>query len=199
MISKRSRRVPISDHREVSKASYRGSISSFTERREHSPTRVSGGGAVPRNCLLTSIILFVFDRSGRRPHSPRMNSFRILALGMAATLTISSCGGNPPPRSSGPRPVNGEAVRVASIPRTPPPPVVAESVLVVDLTSGRNLYAKNADTVRPVASTQKLITAMCVLDAGDIDRHLGGEGFLRRHASGPSRNATAAARARRAV
>lgn len=61
-------------------------------------------------------------------------------------------------------------MRVATIPRTPPPPVFAESVLVVCLDSGRNLYAKNADSVRPVASTQKLITALCVLDAGNIDK-----------------------------
>jgi hypothetical protein len=95
---------------------------------------------------------------------------RPLALGLFAILTITSCGGNPPPRPSGNRQNVGEAVRVAAIPRTPPPPVAAESVLVVDLASGRNLYAKNADSVRPVASTQKIITALCVLDAGDIDK-----------------------------
>ena len=32
------------------------------------------------------------------------------------------------------------------------------------------LYAKDADSPRPVASTQKLITALCVLDAGNIDK-----------------------------
>ncbi len=36
--------------------------------------------------------------------------------------------------------------------------------------SGRNLYAKNADVVRAVASTQKIITALCVLDAGNVDK-----------------------------
>ena len=40
----------------------------------------------------------------------------------------------------------------------------------MDADSGRVFYAKNADTVRPVASTQKLITALCVLDAGNIDK-----------------------------
>jgi D-alanyl-D-alanine carboxypeptidase (penicillin-binding protein 5/6) len=99
-----------------------------------------------------------------------MPSLRLFALGLFAVLSVSSCGGNPPPRAGQARPVSGEALRVATIPRTPPPPVVAESVLVVDLASGRNLYAKNADTVRPVASTQKIITALCVLDAGNIDK-----------------------------
>jgi D-alanyl-D-alanine carboxypeptidase (penicillin-binding protein 5/6) len=99
-----------------------------------------------------------------------MTSLRPLALGLFAVLSISSCGGKPPQRPTQSRPDGGEAVRVATIPRTPPPPVAAESVLVVDLASGRNLYAKNADTVRPVASTQKIITALCVLDAGNIDK-----------------------------
>ena len=114
--------------------------------------------------------VFVFDRKPLRPHLPGMIFLRPLALGLFAILTITSCGGNPPPRPSGNRQNVGEAVRVAAIPRTPPPPVAAESVLVVDLASGRNLYAKNADSVRPVASTQKIITALCVLDAGNIDK-----------------------------
>jgi D-alanyl-D-alanine carboxypeptidase (penicillin-binding protein 5/6) len=59
---------------------------------------------------------------------------------------------------------------VASVPRTPPPPVHAESVLVMDMATHRNLYAKNADQKRAVASTQKIITAMCVLDAGNLDK-----------------------------
>lgn len=99
-----------------------------------------------------------------------MTFLRPLALGLFAVLSVSSCGGKPPQRPTQNRPDGGEAVRVATIPRTPPPPVAAESVLVVDLASGRNLYAKNADSVRPVASTQKIITALCVLDAGNIDK-----------------------------
>lgn len=90
---------------------------------------------------------------------------------------LSSCGGSPPPRAI-PR---GEAYRQpvgntsgvsapTSIPRTPPPPIVGESALVLDVQSGRVLYAKNADVPRAVASTQKIITALCVLDTGDIDK-----------------------------
>jgi D-alanyl-D-alanine carboxypeptidase (penicillin-binding protein 5/6) len=59
---------------------------------------------------------------------------------------------------------------VAAIPRTPPPPIAGESAIVVDYQSGRVLYAKNADVPRAVASTQKIITALCVLDAGNIDK-----------------------------
>ena len=90
---------------------------------------------------------------------------------------LSSCGGSPPPRAI-PRgeayrqPVsNASGVTAATpIPRTPPPPIVGESALVLDVQSGRVLYAKNADIPRAVASTQKIITALCVLDTGNIDK-----------------------------
>jgi D-alanyl-D-alanine carboxypeptidase (penicillin-binding protein 5/6) len=104
---------------------------------------------------------------------------RMAVLAISAAL-ISSCGGNPPPRAHAPRgeayrqPVSrspeGEPVRLAVIPRTPPPPIAGESAIVVDYHSGRVLYAKNADVPRAVASTQKIITALCVLDAGNIDK-----------------------------
>lgn len=90
---------------------------------------------------------------------------------VTASLTVLSCGENPP------TPIRqqtsqAQPVRIASIPKTPPPSVVAESVLVVDMATQRNLYAKNADVRRAVASTQKIITALCVLDAGNIDKSI---------------------------
>jgi len=100
-----------------------------------------------------------------------MTSLRPLAIGLFAIFSVASCGGNPPPSRNQPgSTTRNEPVRVGTIPRTPPPAVVAESVLVIDIASGRNLYAKNADSVRAVASTQKIITALCVLDAGNIDK-----------------------------
>ncbi len=96
----------------------------------------------------------------------------VIAL-MAASIT--SCGGNPPAKTL-PSPrvqtqtAPGQPVRIAAIPPTAPPPVVAESAIVVDVVSGRVLYAKNADSPRAVASTQKIVTALCVLDAGNIDK-----------------------------
>ncbi len=97
-----------------------------------------------------------------------MTFLRPLAVSFFAIFTVASCGGNPPP-SRNPTGQNAP-VRVGTIPRTPPPAVAAESVLIVDIASGRNLYAKSADSVRAVASTQKIITALCVLDAGNIDK-----------------------------
>lgn len=106
--------------------------------------------------------------------SPRV-CVRLAALTFFLGL-ITSCGGNPPPplnarSAQPPRPApTAQPVQVAAIPRNAPPPVAAESAIVVDVVSGRVLYAKNADAPRAVASTQKIITALCVLDAGNIDQ-----------------------------
>jgi serine-type D-Ala-D-Ala carboxypeptidase (penicillin-binding protein 5/6) len=50
------------------------------------------------------------------------------------------------------------------------PKTSAASVIVVDANSGRILYEKNADQVRPAASTQKLLTALIVAETGFLDR-----------------------------
>src|SRR5213079_1725933 len=50
------------------------------------------------------------------------------------------------------------------------PKVSAASVIVVDANSGKILYEKNADQVRPAASTQKLLTALIVAETGFLDR-----------------------------
>lgn len=105
-----------------------------------------------------------------RPMS-RLSCAHSLVLALSVAF-VTSCGGNPPPRTPNVQVPTSPArpVRVGTIPQTPPPAVVAQSVLAIDVESGRVLYAKNADEPRPVASTQKLITAMCVVDAGDIDK-----------------------------
>ena len=54
-------------------------------------------------------------------------------------------------------------------PQGTPPSVVAKRVIVVDVTSGRVLLAKNADERCAVASTQKLMTALLVTEAGSLN------------------------------
>jgi serine-type D-Ala-D-Ala carboxypeptidase (penicillin-binding protein 5/6) len=115
-------------------------------------------------------LVFVFDPYCLHPHSQGMISLRPHVFCLLTILPIVSCGESPPLRPSQMQAPRAEPLRIASIPRTPPPAVAAESVLVVDVASGQNLYAKNADSVRAVASTQKIITALCVIDAGNIDK-----------------------------
>src|SRR5262245_24574187 len=50
------------------------------------------------------------------------------------------------------------------------PKTSAASVLVVDANSCKILYEKNADQIRPPASTQKLLTALIVAESGFLDR-----------------------------
>jgi len=98
---------------------------------------------------------------------PRMSRFlcvRITALAFTAAL-ITACGGNPTPVIQ-----PSATSKVPGVPANRPPAVAAESAIVIDVVSGRVLFAKNADTQRAVASTQKIITALCVLDAGNIDK-----------------------------
>jgi D-alanyl-D-alanine carboxypeptidase (penicillin-binding protein 5/6) len=122
---------------------------------------------------------FHFESVGYAAPMPR-GKFRPISIAMISLLLIASCGGSPDPMPKGakksatakenkapaPQPLPGP------IPQTPPPPVIAESAIVVDLGSGRVLYAKNADVVRPVASTQKIVTALCVIEGGDIDKQV---------------------------
>lgn len=58
----------------------------------------------------------------------------------------------------------------SGIPGVAPPVIYGESAIVIDADSGKVLYAKNADSVRPVASTQKIITALTVLDSGSLSK-----------------------------
>ncbi len=52
------------------------------------------------------------------------------------------------------------------------PPVRATSLIVIDANTGQTLAQKNADIRRAVASTQKLVTAMVVLDSGNLNRRV---------------------------
>ncbi len=49
------------------------------------------------------------------------------------------------------------------------PKIVADSALVVDFHTGDVLYEKNPDKERPVASTQKLMTALVVVTSGNLE------------------------------
>ena len=65
----------------------------------------------------------------------------------------------------------GSAFQSADGQQLPPPPVIASgNCLVLDLVSGRILFQKGPDVRIPVASTQKLLSALIVAESGMLDR-----------------------------
>jgi len=52
------------------------------------------------------------------------------------------------------------------------PQITARAAVLFDANTGKILYAKNRDMQMPVASTQKLLTALVVCDAGNLDRRV---------------------------
>lgn len=59
---------------------------------------------------------------------------------------------------------------VSTVPGGSVPATGAKSVMIVDAHSGQILYEKNADELRPAASTQKLLTALIVAERGFLDQ-----------------------------
>ena len=50
------------------------------------------------------------------------------------------------------------------------PEITAKSAILLDANTGKVLYSKNDDAQRPVASTQKLLTALIVAESGDLNK-----------------------------
>ena len=51
-------------------------------------------------------------------------------------------------------------------------PLAAKGAIVLDSYTGRTLYAKNADVPQYPASTTKIMTALLVIEAGDLEREV---------------------------
>ncbi|MDF1825705.1 MAG: D-alanyl-D-alanine carboxypeptidase [Verrucomicrobiales bacterium] len=56
----------------------------------------------------------------------------------------------------------------SNAPASPPPSITAKAAILVD-SSGRVLFEKNADTRRPVASTQKLLLGIMIAERGGLN------------------------------
>lgn len=96
--------------------------------------------------------------------------FAALALGMAAPVDAQIR--KPTPGASKPAPVvksAGIAEPFAAPSDSAPPSVTAASYIVLDAITGRVLHESNADQVRPVASTQKLLTGLIIAEEANLD------------------------------
>ena len=85
-----------------------------------------------------------------------------------------------PQRTATPaKPATSAAARTFTVPDANDPSVFpgtsAQAVMLCDAVTGRVLYEKNADETRPVASTQKLLTALIIAEAGDLHSNVRAE------------------------
>lgn len=97
---------------------------------------------------------------------------RFLPVLLFAALA-AGCSTTPAPQS---RPAAAAPPPIAAAPPGAPdiwpadaPQILAKSAILIDARSGKVLFQKNADAKRPVASTQKLLTALIVARAGNLD------------------------------
>jgi serine-type D-Ala-D-Ala carboxypeptidase (penicillin-binding protein 5/6) len=98
-----------------------------------------------------------------------------------ATVLIGLCGCEttqpPPPRTSTSAEIEPAHLYVAAAPNgasdlwpASAPAIHARSAIMIDARTGRTLYQKFADTETQIASTQKLVTALVVLDSGNLGK-----------------------------
>lgn len=63
-------------------------------------------------------------------------------------------------------------IAVVPLQAVPVPEISAKSAILVDANTGKVLFSKNDTAQRPVASTQKLLTALIVAEAGELDKRV---------------------------
>ncbi len=101
-----------------------------------------------------------------------MTTRLILPLALACAL-LAGCATTPPPAQVR-RAEHAAAPTVAAAPADAPvwpanaPGLYAGSAILIDAGSGEVLFQKNADLQRPVASTQKLLTALMIARRGNL-------------------------------
>lgn len=97
------------------------------------------------------------------------NHLSLNLLLLFLSLSWASC----TPVPSGPPSVGNKPVApppVIRLPSGPPPAITGKSSIVIDGITGRILAGKSIHERRAVASTQKLLTALVVIDAGSLDK-----------------------------
>jgi D-alanyl-D-alanine carboxypeptidase (penicillin-binding protein 5/6) len=99
--------------------------------------------------------------------------FSVLGAFFLAGCATQSVPPSPPPRAqAAPPPVAAPPPGSAALWPSDAPPIYARHAILIDARTGRTLFQKFADSPIPVASTQKLLTALLVVDRGDLDGRL---------------------------
>ncbi|MEN8772524.1 MAG: D-alanyl-D-alanine carboxypeptidase family protein [Akkermansiaceae bacterium] len=102
-----------------------------------------------------------------------MKIWEIILTSIASILVACSPGQDPRPGSPGISPVVVQPNEVRpNLTSITTPSIKAKSAVVIDTVTGRILFQKNARSPRAVASTQKLLTALCVYRAGSLSNRV---------------------------
>lgn len=105
-----------------------------------------------------------------------------LSFGVTLLALLGGCAQNTAPeRAGGDRPAQQVARATPAVAPGEPangifpseaPSIFASSAIMIDARTGRVLYYKNPDNRRAVASTQKLLTGLLVVERGGLDQRL---------------------------
>lgn len=144
-------------------ASFRSDMALFTKFRKPAPFLLLASALLLTGCLSTP------NRStGATPSQQFGNGF------VTPNATTSPAPPPAPARPPAPAPPPAPA---ADVPYPAPfrapadaPTIRAKSWILLDAGTGRTLAFQDVDTQRAVASTQKLLTALVVLDRGGLDQ-----------------------------
>ncbi len=98
-------------------------------------------------------------------------SFRSVAT--ILLICAATCGAAPPKKAV-PKATPKPAIPTRNFHQLAPGelPLAAKGAIVMDSLTGRSLYEKNADEPQYPASTTKIMTALLVIEAGDLDREV---------------------------
>ena len=101
-----------------------------------------------------------------------MSSLPAAAAEAKKTTTTKTSTTKKPSSSSSSTTKKTKIPQVPAVDENGVPRVTAGSAIVVDASNGDVLHSINADQRRPVASTQKLLTALIVAETGNLDKEV---------------------------
>jgi D-alanyl-D-alanine carboxypeptidase (penicillin-binding protein 5/6) len=90
------------------------------------------------------------------------------AARLAATATTTATAPHPSATPAGPSPSPSPAIQVTGAPRG----VKAKGAVLADTATGQVLWSRGLDTERPMASVAKVMTALLVLQAGELGQEI---------------------------